>query len=73
MNVVGGGRLGIGKLGFKKVRILEMIPTILSDITMMSYESYNHHLALTGQMTFNVRNFLVLYFVMTIIHNTCSW
>jgi hypothetical protein len=45
------------------VRLLKMIPTILSDITMMSYKSYNHHLALIGQMTFNVRNFLVLYFV----------
>jgi len=63
MKVVVCGRLGIGKPGFKKVRLLKMIPTILPDITMMSYKSYNHHLALIGQMTFNVRNFLVLYFV----------
>ena len=40
---------------------------------MMSDESYNHYLAIVGQMMFNVRNFLVhlLFSSMTIVPNTC--
>jgi hypothetical protein len=40
---------------------------------MMSDESYNHYLALAGQMTFNVRNLLIhlLFSSVTIVPNTC--
>ena len=52
---------------------MKRILTIPSNILIMSDESYNHHLALTNQMTFNVKNLLVylLFSFVTIIPNTC--
>jgi hypothetical protein len=41
------------------VRQLKRILTIASYILMMSDESYNRLSALIGQITFNVRNFLI--------------
>jgi hypothetical protein len=56
------------------VKHLKRVLTISSDIFMIFYESYNHFLTLTEQITFNVRNSLVWphYFsFMTIISNNC--
>jgi len=68
-----GRRLGIGEALLEVVRLVKRILTILSNILMMSDESYNHHLALTDQMMFNVKNLLVylLFNSMTIIPNIC--
>lgn len=41
------------------VKHLKRVLTISSDIFMIFYESYNHFLTLTEQITFNVRNSLV--------------
>jgi len=54
-----GRRLGIGEALLEVVRLVKRILTILSSILMISDESYNHHLALTDQMMFNVNNLLV--------------
>jgi hypothetical protein len=45
--------------GLEVLKHLERVLTIPSDILMMDDESYNYYLAFKGQMTFNVRNFLV--------------
>jgi len=68
-----GRRLGIGEALLEVVRLVKRILNILSNILMMSDESYNHYLALTDQMMFNVKNLLVylLFNFMTIIPNTC--
>jgi hypothetical protein len=66
MEVVGGGRSNIEEADLKVMRLLEMILTILSVITMIYDESYNYLLALIGQVTFNVRNFLVSPFCLVL-------
>jgi len=71
IEVVVGGRSGINEAKLKVVRLLERILTIPSNISMMFDETYNHHLALTSQMMFNVRNLIIhlLLDVGTIIPN----
>jgi hypothetical protein len=66
MEVVVGGRSSIEEADLKVMRLLEKILTILSVITMISDESYNYLLALIGQVTFNVRNFLVSPFCLVL-------
>jgi hypothetical protein len=44
-----------GKMGLEVVRTLKRVLTILSNISVMSDESFHRHLALTSQMNFNVR------------------
>jgi hypothetical protein len=51
------GKLGLQETNLEVVRLLERIFIIPSDISMISDESYNRHLAITKQMTFNVRDF----------------
>lgn len=62
------------KTHLEVVKHLKRVLTISSDIFMIFYESYNHFLTLTGQITFNVRNSLVgphYFSFMTIISNNC--
>jgi hypothetical protein len=66
MEVVVGGRSSIEEADLKVMRLLEKILTILSVITMISDESYNYLLALIGQVTVNVRNFLVSPFCLVL-------
>jgi len=66
MEVVVGGRSSIEEADLKVMRLLEKILTILSVITMISDESYNYLLALIGQVTSNVRNFLVSPFCLVL-------
>jgi hypothetical protein len=52
--------------GLEVVRLLKRTFTIPSDITMMFDKSYNHYLALNGQIAFNVRKFLVSPFCLVL-------
>jgi len=75
MKAISGGRFAIRGAGLEVMRLLERILTIPSDIIMMFDESYNHYLALTTQMAFNVRKILVSPFCLVLlffIPNTCS-
>jgi hypothetical protein len=56
MKVIVDRRSRIGKTSLEVVRQLQRILTIPSNILMMFDERYNHHLALTEQIAFNVRN-----------------
>lgn len=47
MKAIIGGRSDLGMAGLKVVNQLERILIIPLDILMMSYESYNYHMALT--------------------------
>jgi hypothetical protein len=47
--------VGLEKASLEVVRKLERVLTILSDISMIFYENFHHHLSLTIQITFNVR------------------
>jgi len=51
-----GGKRGLIEVDFEVDRVLEKVLTILSDIFEMSDENFHHYLALTGEITFNVRN-----------------
>jgi hypothetical protein len=59
MEAVVDEKLSLRENSLKVVRLLEKIIIIPSHISMMSDESYNCHLTLIEQITFNVRNFLV--------------
>jgi len=59
MKTIFGWRFCFREAGLKVVRQLKRILTIASYILMMSDESYNRLSALIGQITFNVRNFLI--------------
>ena len=63
MKAIVGRRSVIRKTSIKVVKLLERIIIILSDIIIMSDGSYNHYLALNGQMAFIIRNFLFHLFV----------
>jgi len=63
MEAIVGRRSVISKTSIEVVKLLERILIIPSDIIIMSDESYNHYLALNGQMAFIIRNFLFHLFV----------
>jgi hypothetical protein len=54
-----GGRSFLEEIGLEVVRQLKIILIIPLDISMIYDDNYNRYLALIGQMTFNVRSFLV--------------
>jgi hypothetical protein len=54
-----GGRSFLEKTGLEVVRQLKRILIIPLDISMIYDDNYKRYLALIGQMTFNVRSFLV--------------
>jgi hypothetical protein len=56
------GKLGLEEIDLEMVRLLKRIFIIPSDISMISDESYNRHLDITRQMTFNIRDFLISRF-----------
>lgn len=65
IEAVVSGKSDLEETSLKVVRVLERTLTILLDISMMSDESFYHHLALTGQIAFNVRNspiFLIWFY-----------
>jgi len=80
MEAVVDEKLGLRENSLKVVRLLEKIITIPSHISMMSDESYNCHLTLIEQITFNVRNFLVFLLnlvlrlsFLTLVFSRFSW
>jgi hypothetical protein len=56
MEAVVSRKLDLEETSPKVVRVLERTLTIPLDISMMSDESFYRRLALTDQITFNVRN-----------------
>ena len=80
MEAVVDEKLGLRKNSLKVVRLLEKIIIISSHISMMSDESYNCHLTLIEQITFNVRIFLVFLLnlvlrvsFLTLVFSRFSW
>ena len=61
MEVIVSGKSDLEETSLEVMRVLEKTLTILVDISMMSDESFHRHLALTGQIAFNVRNSLVFF------------
>lgn len=62
-----GKRMGPKEASLEVVRTLEMVLTIPSDISTISNESFHFHLALTTQMTFNVREKIKSYFFFALV------
>jgi len=67
MEAVVSRKLDLEETSPKVVRVLERTLTIPLDISMMSDESFYRRLALTDQITFNVRNSPIFLFGFMII------